>query len=141
MKKKVIISAVIIAIIGLVGAIILKNKSNNTLVEQTTYNYPYKEVLKIEKNGKIYKSKIIDELTAEGELPKNQFTYIKRMKSEDLKEIKNILNQMKKEEKKKMNYSESYGIVVNLDGNCLSGCEYYNQEEVNKLNQIIEKYK
>ena len=58
----------------------------------------------------------------------------------DLKEIKSIINQMKNIEKKSGNFSESYGIVVNLDSGALYGCEYFNQEEVDKLNLIIKKY-
>lgn len=144
MKKKIIIICVIIlAIVGIVGIIILKNKSNdttsNTLLNKTTYHYPYKEVIKIEENGKIYKSKIVDELTADG-APKDKFTYTKNLSNNDLEEIKRIINQMKTEEKKRENFSESYGIAVNLGEDLLYGCEYFSQEEVDKLNLIIKKY-
>ena len=149
MKKKIIIICIIIlTIIGIVGIIVLKNKSNNnisndisnnTLLNRTTYYYPYKEVIKIEENGDMYKSKIIDELTANG-APKDKFTYIKSISDEDLEEIKSIINQMKTEEKKKKNFSKSYGIAVNLGNNVLYGCECFTQEEVDKLNLIIKKY-
>ncbi len=140
MKKKIIIICVIIlAIAGIVSIIVLKNKSNNTLLNKTIYNYPYKEVIKIEENGKVYKSKIVDELTADG-APKDQFTYIKSISNEDLEEIKIIISQMKTEEKKREKFSESYGIAVNLGDDALYGCEYFSQEEVNKLNLIIKKY-
>lgn len=136
-KKFIIICGIILAIVGIVGIIILEN--NNTLLNKTTYHYPYKEVIKIEKNGKIYKSKTIDERTEEG-APKDKFTYTNNLSNKDLEEIKRIINQMKKEEKKRKNFSESYGIAVNLGEDLLYDCEYFNQEEVDKLNLIIKKY-
>ena len=45
-----------------------------------------------------------------------------------------------KEEKKTENLSDSYGIAVNLGEDALYGCEYFAQDEVDKLNSIIEKY-
>ena len=140
MKKKIIIICIIIlVIVGIVGIIALKYKSNSTLLKKTIYNYPYKEVIKIEENGKVYKSKIVDELTADG-TPKDQFTYIKNISNEDLEEIKSIISQMKTEEKKRENFSESYGIAVNLGNEALDECVYFSQEEVDKLNLIIKKY-
>ena len=138
-KKAIIICAIILTIVGITCIMIFKNKSNNILLEKNTYNYPYKEVIKIEKNGNVYKSKIIDELTKDG-APKNQFTYTKTISKNDLEEIKSIINQMKVEEKKKENFSESYGIAVNLGEDFLYGCEYFMQEEVDILNSIIKKY-
>ena len=139
MTKKTIIICIIIAIVGIVGIIALNNKSNIILLNKTIYNYPYKEVIKIEKNGKVYKSKIVDELTKDG-APKDQFTYTKTISDDDLDEIESIINQMKTEEKKKENFSENYGIAVNFGEDKFYGCEYFLQEEVDKLNSIIKKY-
>ena len=119
MTKKIIIICIIIAIVGIVGIIALNNKSNIILLNKTIYNYPYKEVIKIEKNGKVYKSKIVDELTKDG-APKDQFTYTKTISDDDLDEIESIINQMSEDK--------------------FYGCEYFLQEEVDKLNSIIKKY-
>ena len=140
MKKKIIIICIIvIAIVGIVGIMVLNNKSNSILLNKTIYNYPYKEVIKIEKSGKVYKSKIVDELTKDG-APKDQFTFTKTISNDDLEEIKSIIDQMKTEERKKDKFSENYGIAVNLGEDKFYGCEYFMQEEVDKLNSIIKKY-
>ena len=139
MTKKIIIICIIIAIVGIVGIIALNNKSNIILLNKTIYNYPYKEVIKIEKNGKVYKSQTVDELTKDGAL-KDHFTYTKNVSDDDLKEIKSIINQMKIEDKKSDHFSENYGIAVNFGEDKFYGCEYFLQEEVDKLNSIIKKY-
>lgn len=141
-KKAIIISLVVLAVLavcGVVGLMMLKGKTPNILLTKTTYHYPYKEVVKIEEDGKIYKSKIVDELTADG-APQDDFTYTGTVSDDDLREITNIINQMKAEEKKTENLSDSYGIAVNLGEDALHGCEYFAQDEVDKLNSIIEKY-
>ena len=141
-KKTIIISLVILAVLavyGVVGLTMLNGKTSNILLTKTTYHHPYKEVVKIEEDGKIYKSKIVDELTADG-APKDDFTYTGTVSNDDLKEITNIIDRMKAEEKKTENLSNSYGIAVNLGEDALYGCEYFAQDEVDKLNSIIEKY-
>ena len=141
-KKVMIISLVVLAalaVCGVVGLMMFKDKTPNILLTKTTYHYPYKEVVKIEEDGKIYKSKIVDELTADG-APKDDFTYTGTASDDDLKEITNIIDRMKAEEKKTENLSDSYGIAVNLGEDALHGCEYFAQDEVDKLNSIIEKY-
>ena len=60
--------------------------------------------------------------------------------NDDLEEIKSIIDQMKTEERKKDKFSENYGIAVNLGEDKFYGCEYFMQEEVDKLNSIIKKY-
>lgn len=142
-KKAAIISLVVFAILAISGVaslIIAKNITPSILLTKTTYHYPYKEVIKIEEDGKIYKSKTVDELTANG-APQDEFTYRGTISNNELQEIRDIINQMKAEEKKSENFSESYGIAVYLGENTLYGCEYFAQEEVDKLNIIIEKYK
>ena len=141
-KKAIIISLVVLAVLavcGAVGLMMLKDKTPNILLTKTTYHHPYKEVVKIEEDGKIYKSKIVDELTADG-APKDDFTYTGTVSDDDLKEITNTIDQMKTEKKKTENLSDSYGIAVNLGEDALYGCEYFAQDEVDKLNSIIEKY-
>ena len=141
-KKAAIISfaaIAILAICGIVGLTMFKNKTPDILLTKTTYHHPYKEVVKIEEDGKIYKSKIVDELTADG-APQDDFTYTETVSNDDLKEITNIIDQMKAEERKTANLSDSYGIAVNLGEDALYGCEYFAQDEVDKLNSIIEKY-
>ena len=141
-KKVMIISLVVLAalaVCGVVGLMMFKDKTPNILLTKTTYHYPYKEVVKIEEDGKIYKSKIVDELTADGAL-RDDFTYTGTVSDDDLKEITNIIDRMKAEEKKTENLSDSYGIAVNLGEDALHGCEYFAQDEVDKLNSIIEKY-
>ena len=141
-KKTIIISLVILAVLavyGVVGLTMLNGKTSNILLTKTTYHHPYKEAIKIEEDGKIYKSKIVDELTADG-APKDDFAYTGTASDDDLKEITNIIDRMKAEEKKTENLSNSYGIAVNLGEDALHGCEYFAQDEVDKLNSIIEKY-
>lgn len=141
-KKAAIISIIVLivlAIFGIVGLITANIKTPSTLLTKTTYHYPYVEVVKAEEDGKIYKSKIVDELTADG-APQDDFVYIKTMPNNELEEITSIINQMKAEEKKNEDFSESYGIAVNLGDGELHGCEYFAQEEVDKLNSIIENY-
>lgn len=136
MKKKNIIICLSILIIGIVY---IKVFSNNILLTKTTYNYPYIEIIEIKKNGKVYKGKAIDELSING-ANKYDFTYRNRVSNKDLEEIKSIINQMKMEEEKKENFSESYGIAINVGKNELYGCHCFSQEAVDKLNLIIKKY-
>ena len=141
LTKKGILIVSIIAIIILtvtISVILLKNNTSTVLLEKTTYHYPYKKVIRINDDGKIYEAKIVDELSASGTAPKNDYSYTKNVSDEDLESIKSIINHMGTEERN--NHSESYGISVNLDEDTLSGCEYFNQKEVDKLNSIIIKY-
>ena len=126
----------ILAIVLLINA---NENANEILAKKTTYEYPYKTVIKVNKNGGIYKSKIIDELTKEGP-PKDKFSKVGTIPNEDLIEIEDIINEMKEEQKKSSNYSENYGLAVNIGDSSLYGCEYFSQENVDKLNSIIQKY-
>ena len=141
MKKKIIVSILVI-IFFILAIVLLINANENTneiLVKKTTYEYPYKTVIKVNKNGDIYKSKIINELTKEG-APKDEFSKVGTIPNEDLIEIEDIINEMKEEQKKSSNYSENYGLAVNIGDSSLYGCEYFSQENVDKLNSIIQKY-
>ena len=141
MKKKIIVSIIFIIIFFILAIVLLININENTniLIEKTTYDYPYKTVIKVNKNGDIYKSRIIDELTEEG-LPKDNFSKVGEISKEDLIAIENIINEMKEETKKSSNFSEDYGIAINIGNNSLYRCEYFSQENVDKLNNIIQKY-
>ncbi len=141
MKKKIIVSIIVIIIFFILAIVLLININENTniLIEKTTYDYPYKTVIKVNKNGDIYKSRIIDELTEEG-LPKDNFSKVGEISKEDLIAIENIINEMKEETKKSSNFSEDYGIAINIGNNSLYRCEYFSQENVDKLNNIIQKY-
>lgn len=141
MKKKIIVSIIVIIIFFILAIVLLININENTniLIEKTTYDYPYKTVIKVNKNGDIYKSRIIDELTEEG-LPKDNFSKVGEISKEDLIAIENIINEMKEETKKSSNFSEDYGIAINIGNNLLYRCEYFSQENVDKLNNIIQKY-
>ena len=141
MKNKIIVSILVI-IFFILAIVLLINANENTneiLAKKTTYEYPYKTVIKVNKNGGIYKSKIIDELTKEGP-PKDKFSKDGTITNEDLIAIEEIINEMKEEQKKSSNYSESYGLAVNIGDSSLYGCEYFSQENVDKLNSIIQKY-
>ena len=141
MKKKIIVSIIVIIIFFILAIVLLIdiNENANILIEKTTYDYPYKTVIKVNKNGDIYKSRIIDELTEEG-LPKDNFSKVGEISKEDLIAIENIINEMKEETKKSSNFSEDYGIAINIGNNSLYRCEYFSQENVDKLNNIIQKY-
>ena len=141
MKKKIIVSIIVIIIFFILAIVLLININENTniLIEKTAYDYPYKTVIKVNKNGDIYKSRIIDELTEEG-LPKDNFSKVGEISKEDLIAIENIINEMKEETKKSSNFSEDYGIAINIGNNSLYRCEYFSQENVDKLNNIIQKY-
>ena len=96
MKNKIIVSILVI-IFFILAIVLLINANENTneiLVKKTTYEYPYKTVIKVNKNGGIYKSKIIDELTKEGP-PKDKFSKVGTIPNEDLIEIEDIINEMK----------------------------------------------
>ena len=141
MKNKIIVSILVIIffILAIVLLINANENANEILAKKTTYEYPYKTVIKVNKNGGIYKSKIIDELTKEGP-PKDKFSKVGTITNEDLITIEEIINEMKEEQKKSSNYSESYGLAVNIGDSSLYGCEYFSQENVDKLNSIIQKY-
>ena len=141
MKKKIIVSIIVIIIFFILAIVLLININENTniLIEKTTYDYPYKTVIKVNKNGDIYKSRIIDELTEEG-LPKDNFSKVGEISKEDLIAIENIINEMKEETKKSSNFSEDYRIAINIGNNSLYRCEYFSQENVDKLDNIIQKY-
>lgn len=140
-KKRIIVVLfiILIVIIGIVVVYKLIENNEETLIERTTYEYPYKIVIKVNKNGDIYKSKIIDELTQKGP-PKDEFSKVGTISNEDLIAIEDIINEMKEEELKSSKHSEDYGLSVNIGENLLYGCEYFLQEKVNKLNSIMQKY-
>ena len=146
MRKKIVCILFIIIIVGIIGFIIYKinydgiiNNTKNILVEKITYKYPKREVIIILKNGKVYKSKIIDEMTIDGP-PKDQFNYAGRIANKDFFQVKNIIEQMKKENKNDEKQLEGCGIKVNLTGEKLSECEYFSRKYVDKLDKIIKKY-
>ena len=156
MKKglKIIIVILLIIIVLIIGYFVgykrgynkigyenqnIKKDISKILIEKTTYDYPYKMVIKVNKDGNIYKSKIIDELTKEG-APKDKFSKVGSVSKDDLIEIENIINEMKKETIKQSNYSEDYGMAINIGESSLYGCEFFSQENVDKLNTIIQKY-
>lgn len=141
MRKRVII-AVIIGIIIILTIILIININKNTekiLIRKTIYNYPNKTTIQIRDNGNIYTSTIIDELTIEGP-PKDKFVKTGTISKDDINIIKTIINEMKKETIKNTNFSESYGLSINIGKELLYGGEYFSQESVNKLNEIIQKY-
>ena len=72
--------------------------------------------------------------------PKDQFNYAGRIANKDLFQVKNIIEQMKRDNKNDEKQSESYGIMVNLTGEKLSECEYFSRKYVDKLDKIIKKY-
>lgn len=145
MKRKIIIISLVV--IFLILAIVLlmnlnknsKKDINEILVQKKNYNYPYLTVIEIDMNGDILRSKIIDELTLEGK-PQHNFSKIGTTSEEELIKIKNIIEEMKKETLKSSNFSENYGISVNIGEDTLYGGEYFSQEDVDKLNAIIQKY-
>ena len=139
-KKIIVISTIVVAIVAIAGVIILKNTIPDTLLKKTTYDLHTmtKKVIKINEDGKVYKSEIVDELLLDGTAPKDEFHYTENVSNTDLENIKRIINHMKTEEMN--NNSENYGIVVNLGEGTLYGSEYFNQEEVDRLNTIIKKY-
>ncbi len=156
MKKglKIIIVILLIIIVLIIGYFVgykrgynkigyenqnIKKDISKILIEKTTYDYPYKMVIKVNKDGNVYKSKIIDELTKEG-APKDKFSKVGSVSKDDLIEIENIINEMKKETIKQSNYSEDYGMAINIGESSLYGCEFFSQENVDKLNTIIQKY-
>ena len=133
------ILVIIFFILAIVLLINVNENTNEILVKKTTYEYPYKTVIKVNKNRDIYKSKIIDELTKEG-APKDEFSKVGTISNEDLIAIEDIINEMKEEQKKNLNHSEDYGLAVNIGESSLYGCEYFSQKNVDKLNSIIQKY-
>lgn len=141
MKKKIIIFvlSIIFLILMIVLLINTSKSTNETLIVKTTYNYPYKITIKINNNANIYKSKMMDELTIEG-APKDNFSKVGTISKDDISTIKNIINEMKKETLKNANFSKGYGLAINIGNGQLYECEYFSQENVDKLNAIIEKY-
>ena len=156
MKKglKIIIVILLIIIVLIIGYFVgykrgynkigyenqnIKKDISKILIEIRTYDYPYKMVIKVNKDGNVYKSKIIDELTKEG-APKDKFSKVGSVSKDDIIEIENIINEMKKETIKQSNYSEDYGMAINIGESSLYGCEFFSQENVDKLNTIIQKY-
>ena len=140
MKKKIVVSILVIIFFALAIILLVSlNKNTKILVEKTTYDYPYKTVIKVNKNGDIYKSEIIDELTEQG-APKDNFSKVGTISKEDLIAIENIINEMKEETKKSSNFSDDYGIAIDIGESSLYGCEYFSQENVDELNSIMQKY-
>ena len=109
MKKglKIIIVILLIIIVLIIGYFVgykrgynkigyenqnIKKDISKILIEKTTYDYPYKMVIKVNKDGNVYKSKIIDELTKEG-APKDKFSKVGSVSKDDLIEIENIINE------------------------------------------------
>ena len=143
MKNKKILFALIIIlfIVSIIAVIIIKINANYTLVQKTIYKYPIKTEFIINNKGEVKKSSYEDELTVNGP-PKGTYETVRKISEKDLQDIKDIINIMNKETLKDSNYSEDYDLSImwNNDKNTLCSCQYFSQENVDKLNSIISRY-
>ena len=146
-KKNLFILLIIIFIsAAIVLFFTIKNNNTNkleyhTLVYKQIYNYPYKVEYIIQNNGEIQKSNIIDELTADGP-PKTSYKKVGEVSSSDLQSIKEIIEIMNNETLKRTDFSMSYGMSIagEAEEHFLYSCEYFSQENVDILNNIVSKY-
>ena len=111
------------------------------IITKVTYNNNYRTTIRLYSNGKLEQSTIKEE-TVYQEGDKEKYVDIGEVTEEELATIKDIINKMSKEEMKKTDLSDSYGISVRLrkSDKILYSAEYFDQEEINTINNIIINY-
>ena len=111
------------------------------ILTKVTYNNNYRTTIRLYSDGKLEQSTIKEE-TVYQEGDKEKYVDIGEVTEEELSTIKEIINKMAKEEMKKTDLSDSYGISVRLrkSDKILYSAEYFNQEEINTINNIIINY-
>ena len=142
-KTNIKIIVILLILVLLLGVIVRINfvhkicseyKTNDIIAEQVIYNYPYKITIRILNNGNIKMSKIVDELTRSG-APKENFKSVGKLSNEEFKELKEIMDNIKKQSLNNDDYIEDNSIAIRYNGD-LYGLGYFSRDEVTKLNNF-----
>lgn len=104
------------------------------------YKNNYCTTIRLYSNGKLEQNSIPEATVYE----ENNKTYVNigNLKDEELTTIKEAITAMSKEEMKRDNLSDGHGISIRLlpTDKILYDAEYFDQNEVNKIYNIISKY-
>lgn len=119
----------------------VETKEEYVILTRVTYKDSYCTTIRLYSTGKLEQSSIKEATTASS-VQKETFVNIGNMSEEDLSTIKNTLDVMSQENFKQDNFSESYGITIRLSkkDKILYSAEYFNQNSVDILYNIIKKY-
>ena len=109
----------------------------SVLVVKNTFVYPYKTIIAIYKNGKVKKSKIIDQINDTGR-PNERFNDEKPLSNSELKELERLIKDVADHRSVDMQ-EEYYGILIKTDsGSTLENAGNFEHSYVEKLNEFIE---
>ena len=105
------------------------------------YKNNYCTTIRLYSNGKLEQSTVSEDAVYSNNNTAN-YVDIGTMSDNDLTTIKNIISKMSKEELKRQNLSDGHGISVRLNptDKILYDAEYFDQQEVNNIYNIIQKY-
>ena len=111
------------------------------ILTKVSYKSNYRTTIRLYSDGKLEQSTIKEETVYTNDY-KEDYIDIGEMSESDLETITNTIEAMSKEEMKKDNLSDSYGISIRLKKNdkILYSAEYFDQEEINTINNIIINY-
>lgn len=120
---------------------IQETKDEYIILTKVSYTDSYRTTKRLYSTGKMDQSTIKEETTVT-EQSKEKYVAIGSISDEDLTIIKETIEAMSKEKFKREDFSDSHGISVRLKpkDKVLYSAEYFTQDNVNKLNYIIEKY-
>ena len=105
------------------------------------YKNNYCTTIRLYSNGKLEQSTVAEDAVYSNNNTAN-YVSIGTMSDNDIDTIKKIISNMSKEELKRQNLSDGHGISVRLKPNdkILYDAEYFDQQEVNNIYNIIQKY-
>jgi len=111
------------------------------IVSRTTYKNNSRIITRLYSNGELERCAIKDE-TVMASAYKETYAKIGTLTVEELKTIKETIDTMSSKGMRKEGYSNSFGISVKTDKNksILYSAEYYDQEDVNTIYNILNKY-
>ncbi len=111
------------------------------ILTRTTYSGSYRTTLRVHSTGVLEQSTVKEDTVVN---PNQQEKYINvgELTDYELTTIKETVSKMANEEKKQTDLSNGYGIEVRLTSRdkILYSAEYFSQENVNRLHQILNKY-
>ena len=120
---------------------ILETEEEYIILTREKYSGSYRTTIRLYSTGKLEQSTVLDE-TTKSKGQKDKYISIGTMKEEDLKVIKDTIQNMSKAAFKQTNFSNNYGISIKLNkkDKIFYSAEYFEQNDVDKLYNIINKY-
>ncbi len=120
---------------------IVETKEEYIILTRITYKDGYRTTIRLYSTGKLEQSTIKESTTVANE-EKDKYIRIGSVTEDELKTINETIQKLSEVSFKQDNFSNSYGISVRLKAKdkVLYSLEYFDQTEVNKIYNIINKY-